>query len=354
VKNLMNTMLPSIEKGLRNDRHPEVSIIIPTLQEGTSIKACIESLLGQTYDRIGEVLVVDGGSTDQTREIVSSFGGAVRLLDNPGVTAASAMNIGIGESRSQVVVRIDAHSEYAPDYVENSVNTLLRTGATMVGGPMRPRGTSKFGNAVALVTSTPLAVGPGRFHYSEEEGEVDTVYLGTFFRVDIEALGQYDETNLQWAAEDQELNYRIRRSGGIVYLDPSIRSWYKPRSAPKPLAKQYRNYGLAKASTLRKHKRLPSWRPLAPALLLLCSVMGLVGGIILRSVPVAISVPLIHLGTVVVGAAYLTRSDRSLFPNSVLAVLICHWSYAFGFFQGIGRVLSRRSFDVKPKGGGRG
>ena len=90
----------------------------------------------------------------------------------------------------------------------------------MVGGPMRPVGISPFGRAVAAVTSSPFGVGPGRFHYSETLEDVDTVYLGAFHRQTVIDAGGYDEVNLQWAAEDQELNFRIRRRGGRILLDP--------------------------------------------------------------------------------------------------------------------------------------
>ena len=87
------------------------------------------------------------------------------------------------------------------------------------------------------------------------------------------AVGGYDETNLQWAAEDQELNYRLRRAGRRIRLDPSIRCSYSPRQGLRALWAQYLNYGVCKASTLKKHRTLPYWRPLAPAAL----VAGTVG-----------------------------------------------------------------------------
>ena len=164
-------------------------------------------------------------------------------------------------------MRADAHTLYEPDYVACSVRAWQTSGADWVGGPMRPVGTTSFGRAVAAVTSSPLGVGPGRFHYADEAGDVETVYLGTFDRRIVDEVGGYDETDLQWAAEDQELNYRLRLAGRRIHLDPSIRSWYFPRETPAALWRQYANYGMCKASTLKKHRTLPYWRPLAPALM---------------------------------------------------------------------------------------
>jgi glycosyltransferase involved in cell wall biosynthesis len=299
--------------------------VIPTLNEENSIAVCIDSLLAQSYKQIGEILVVDGGSRDKTREIVTRYGGRVRLVDNPGITAASAMNLALSEVRNRVVVRIDAHTKYSVSYVERSVEVLLNSNATIVGGPMRPRGTNSFGKAVAIVTSSPLGVGPGKFHYSSTAGPVDTVYLGTFFVEDVVAVGGYDDQELQWAAEDQELNYRIRMAGGIVYLDPTIESWYEPRSSVRALCRQYRNYGLAKASTLKKHRKLPSWRPFAPAALLGLTVAGIVAGLLIQR-------PLV--------ATTRTPSPHSICPSSTrLSLELCGW-----FLSGLDTNCSAATF----------
>jgi glycosyltransferase involved in cell wall biosynthesis len=147
--------------------NPPVSIILPTLNERAFIRDCLDGLLAQDYAGIDEILVVDGGSSDGTREIVASIGAPVRMVDNANVTAAAAMNVGLAEARNEVIVRADAHTLYATDYVRRCVEVLEETGAAVVGGPMRPIGISPFGRAVAAVTSSPVGVGPGRFHYSE-------------------------------------------------------------------------------------------------------------------------------------------------------------------------------------------
>jgi len=194
--------------------NPAVTIILPTLNERAFIKDCLDSLLAQDYSEIDEVLVVDGGSVDGTRDIVASIGPPVRLVDNPNVTAAAAMNVGLAAARNEVIVRADAHTLYATDFVSRNVEVLEETGAAVVGGPMRPVGVSPFGRAVAAVTSSPFGVGPGRFHYSDQREEVETVYLGAYRRSTVLGAGGYDDKHLQWAAEDQERRWsRERRAG---------------------------------------------------------------------------------------------------------------------------------------------
>jgi glycosyltransferase involved in cell wall biosynthesis len=325
---------------------PTVTVVLPTLNERPYIRDCLDSLLAQDYPDVLEILVADGGSEDGTRALVTASGDRVRLLDNPRVTAAAAMNVGIAEAKGQIVCRADAHTLYAPDYVRRCVETLLDTGADNVGGPMRPVGTSNFGRAVAAVTTSVFGVGPARFHIGGAREEVDTVYLGCWRRETLEELGGYDESRLQWAAEDQELNFRIRQRGGRVVLDPSIHSWYFPRDSVRSLARQYSNYGVAKASTLAKHGSLPTWRPLAPAALVAASVSVLLLARRWRrgAIPVAHAVA---LG----GAALWLGREPGVAPHRAwLALETCHWSYGAGFWSGITRVLTGRSFDSRPRG----
>lgn len=327
--------------------NPEITIILPSLNEENFIGDCLDGLLAQDYPAVVEILVVDGGSSDRTREIVESYGSPVRLLDNPRVTAAAAMNIGIEHCRTDLFVRVDAHSTYAANYVSQSVKTSLATGASVVGGPMRPKGTTPFGEAVAVVTSSPLGVGPGKFHYATELQEVETVYLGIFRREEVLKVGGYDEVNLQWAAEDQELNYRIRKNGGRIVLDPEISSVYYPRSTPKALAKQYFNYGLCKASTWKKHHTLPYWRPLAPFLLVNSLLLSLLIGVISRRFLIAFAPAALYFAGIISSAYIVKRGNVKMRPV-IVAFLTCHLSYGCGLTMGILKIIARKDFVTKP------
>lgn len=331
------------------ESHPKVSIVLPAFQERDAIFDCLESLRRQDYPSIDEVLVVDGGSKDGTREIVRDYGWKVRLVDNPRVTAAAAMNVGIAAAKNEIVVRADAHTIYAEDYVSRSVEALRETSATVVGGPMRPVGITRFGRAVAAVTSSPFGIGPGRFHYSDRREFVETVYLGTFLKTSINDVGGYDEVNLQWAAEDQELNYRLRLAGGQILLDPTIRSQYFPRQTPAALRRQYQNYGLCKASTLKKHKTLPYWRPLVPAMMVAGTALWLLVSAWL-GLWWLIPIPLVIYCLLATAISFrLSRPIGIEFTETFRALSICHWAYGLGFLQGLARILFGRPFDNRPK-----
>lgn len=328
-----------------------VTIVLPTLDEREHITDCLDSLLAQDYPAIAEILVVDGGSGDGTRDLAARRGGPVRVVPNPRVTAAAAMNVGIAAASADVIVRADAHTLYAPDFVSRCVEVLETSGADVVGGPMRPVGTTAFGRAVAAVTSSPVGVGPGRFHYADTAEDVDTVYLGTYRREVVTEVGGYDEDELQWAAEDQELNFRLRRNGRRIRLDPSIRSQYFPRQSVRALWKQYFNYGMCKASTLKKHRTLPSWRPLAPAAMVAGAAgLGLVG--VLGRRPVLAAAPVVAYATSAGIVALRLGDQPGVAPHRALGALsICHWAYGLGFWAGMARILTGRPFDTRPRNG---
>ena len=311
-----------------------VSILIPTFNEIAYIDACLASALAQTSP-ILEVLVVDGGSTDGTRERVASYGPPVRLVDNPGRGPASAMNVGIAASQGSIICRMDAHTVFDPSYVSESLRVLLEEDADVVGGPMHPVGTSKFGRAVAAVTSSALGM-PGRFHYARTRIDTDHVYLGMWKRSTLLELGGFDARHFPWVGEDYELSYRIRCNGGRVVCDPAVRSDYTPRQTPVALWRQYNRYGLAKASSLETHRALPSWRPLAPAALVAVTIIGLLAG---RTWRRRSAVPAIHaLGCGVIGH-WVSRRESSDPLRAALVQEICHWSYGLGLWRGIVRMV---------------
>lgn len=327
-------------------RRPPVTIILPTYNEERHIDACLASVVAQTYGTANlEVLIADGRSKDRTRELASAWSDrlpGLKVLDNPKRHQATGLNIALAAASNDLIVRLDAHCSYAADYVERCIDALERTDATVVGGPMRPEGETPFAEGVAVATTTPIGVGPGRFHYSEVEEWVDTVFLGSFRRSDILALGGYDDRRIRPAGEDHELNFRITKNGGKILLDPTIRSVYHPRSTPRSLWTQYHNYGQGKASTLRKHHALPVWRPLAPALFVLGLLLGPLWWQFDSTRRAFIGALLVYGAVVAITALVKSRFRFGLALRAVAAIVVMHLSYGLGFLRGLGRNLLRR------------
>lgn len=160
---------------------------------------------------------------------------------------------------------MDVHCEYSSDYVRASVRVLQRTGADNVGGAQRARANTSFQQALCRALSSPLGVGGAKYRSVDDEGYVDTVFLGAFRRSVFETVGMYDPRAI--TNEDADLNQRILAAGGAVYLSREIVVHYFPRASLAAVARQYFRYGKGRARTLLKHGRFVSPRPAIPFLM---------------------------------------------------------------------------------------
>ena len=215
--------------------YPNISLVLPIRNEERYIEACVESIFRQDYPAEKmEVIFVDGRSGDRTVDILRGMQKKypqIRILDNPNKTVPYAMNIGIRASTAPVIVRLDVHAEYMPDYVRLSVETLLTRDCDNVGGVVETRGRGFMGEAIAAMLSTPLGVGNSQFRTTNEDAYVDTLPFGCFRRELFDRIGFYDERMTR--NQDNELNYRIRKNGGKVFLNHRVRSIYYCRDTLK-------------------------------------------------------------------------------------------------------------------------
>jgi GT2 family glycosyltransferase len=319
-----------------------VSVILPVRDDVSLIGECLDAVLASDYpaDRL-EVLVVDGMSADGTREAVAARAAEdarLRLVDNPGRTAAAGLNRGVEVAHGEVIVRMDARTRPEPDYVRACVEILERSGASSVGGPQRATGTGLVGRAAAVATTSPYGAGDARFRYSERQEEVDTVYLGAWRRSTLESTGGFDEGLA--VNQDYELNHRLRKAGGRVLLSPSIRSTYRIRESLGELAGQYYRYGRGKAGMLRRFPDALRWRQLAPPAL----VAGLAASVaILPVAPAAAAIlPGLYAATTVL-TSVLTGIRRDPGTTAVLPVVFAtiHLSWGLGFWAGLLRGIAR-------------
>ena len=250
--------------------HPFVSIIVPCYNEEATIRHLLEAVLVQTYPREHlELVISDGLSTDRTRDVIATFQKehadlSVRVVDNKVKTIPSGLNQAIRESRGEIIVRLDAHSMPIPEYVERCVAAHQSGKGENVGGvwEIRPGEETWIAESISLAAAHPLGVGDAMYRLNAKAGAVDTVPFGSFRRALIEKIGVFDETLL--SNEDYEFNTRVRESGGVIWLDPSIRSVYFSRSTLGKLATQYWRYGYWKLQMLRRYPHTLRWRQALP------------------------------------------------------------------------------------------
>jgi succinoglycan biosynthesis protein ExoA len=307
---------------------PSVAILLPVFNEGGSIDACLQSLADQDYDGLIEILVADGGSTDDTLDRLGLWADGLRRLrifENPERLQSAGLNLLAEVAHSEVLIRADAHTLYAPDYVSRSVGVLDDLPGVAVGGPMVPLGKSEFGKAVATAFRSPLAIGPARFHHTSHPTEADTVYLGAMKKETWDSLGGM-RTLPSRVAEDADFYYRLRKAGGTVLVDPAIATIYQPRETITDLWRQFYRYGLGKADMLYVNGEFPSWRPLAPLALILGLAVGLL--LLLWGDPRLLSVVIVAWLLALVVASRLS-------PLVLIATAVMHLSYGIGLLRGL-------------------
>ncbi|MGK0714525.1 glycosyltransferase family 2 protein [Leucobacter sp. W1153] len=329
---------------------PAVSYVMPVLNEEEHLEAAVRTILAQQYAGDKEIVLALGPSTDRSSEIADRLAAAdprVRLVDNPGRDIPIGLNLAIAASQFPIIVRVDAHSELVPEYTSAGIAALRREGAANVGGVMQAAGRTTVQRAIAAGYNSPYGLGGGAYHGDGTPGPAESAYLGIFRREAIEAVGGYDPEIRR--GEDWELNLRIRRAGGIVWFDPSLRVTYWPRASLPDLARQFFATGAWRAVLVRRYPRAHPWRFFVPgtlvlglstsAIVLILQGFGLLPWTWWSMVHV---LPITYLGAVAFAATKLPalRGARErLLGGSVLATM--HVSWGVGFLVGIAGGASR-------------
>jgi glycosyltransferase involved in cell wall biosynthesis len=256
---------------------------MPVLNEENHLEAAVLAILSQDYEGPIQVVLALGPSTDGTNEVASRICDSdprVSSVPNPTGRTPEGLNAALAATTQEIVVRVDAHSELSDGYIRLAVETLQRTGADNVGGIMGARGVTKFEKAVAAAMTSPLGVGSASFHTGGTEGPAETVYLGVFKRSALDRVGGYDPAFTR--AQDWEMNYRIRTTGGTVWFNPDLFVTYRPRPNVFKLAKQYFEYGSWRHEVMRRHpdtrRTKSALRYFAPPLAVLLIVIGKILG----------------------------------------------------------------------------
>lgn len=314
-----------------------LTVFIPMRNEEEYIEACLHSVMQNLLppEAEMEVLVFDGESTDRSVDIVKALAATdprIRLINNPRRIQSAAFNRALEQARGEYFFRLDAHSLYRPDYFATCLRLLQETGADNVGGVMAAEGRTSTGRAVAAAVSSRFGVGDAQYRVATRPGWVDTVYLGAWRTATLRNLGGMREDLA--VNEDYELNSRLRKAGGRIWLDPSLRTHYFPRDSFVALARQYTRYGFWKARTILEHPWTLRWRQLAaPALVI---------GILFTPLAIAIFGPIGWLALGIYAAANLSasiiaaRQGWATLPLLPFIFLTIHCTWGAGFLVGLG------------------
>jgi succinoglycan biosynthesis protein ExoA len=325
-----------------------ISVIAPMLNEAEHVENLVADIAAQDWEGELEVFVADGGSTDgsveRLRAAAARRGVDVTVLENPERWVSYGLNRCIRAARGDLIVRIDCHSRYPSDYLRRCAVASEETGAENVGGILVPSGRTLTERAVAAAVDSAFGGVGWTRHRTDERCEVDTVALGAFRPEAFDRAGLFDETLVR--NQDDEFNLRLRRAGGRVVLDPSIRSYYTPRGSLRRLFRQYYEYGRWKAPVMRKHGQATSARSLVPGVF----VLGLAALVHLSAWDPR-AAALLALETTAYAALALgfsvaclrrRREPWSLLPRIVAVFPTMHLAHGLGMIAGWLRTVERR------------
>ncbi|MBD7956733.1 glycosyltransferase family 2 protein [Microbacterium sp. Sa4CUA7] len=325
-----------------------VTFVMPVLNERDYLLRAVRAVLQQDVaPRPVELVLALGPSTDGTTELARRLADAdsrIVLVDNPAADIPVGLNLAIRAGRYPTIVRVDAHSDLAPDYTRDALETLDRVRAANVGGIMRADGRTPFQRAVARAYNSPIGLGGGAYHGGAHEGPAESAYLGVMRRAVLEEVGMFDESIRR--GEDWELNLRIQRAGYRVWFDPRLAVTYWPRESWTRLVRQFFATGTWRGELVRRYGRRNSVRYFAPPALVVLTVFALViaalqlAGVLsgpwslvasLAYVPIAAYVLLI--AAVAIGPGGGTGWRDKLWTLAVLPSM--HLAWGAGFIRGV-------------------
>jgi GT2 family glycosyltransferase len=320
---------------------------MPIRNEAAYIEQSLRSILLQDYPahRL-EILIVDGNSTDATRDRITQVWRQfplhqIKIIDNPRQYMPMGFNLGIKHTRSEIIIMMGGHAVLAEDYVTQCVKLLNEHTAACVGGAMETVASGFVSRRIATAMGSSFGVGGVAFRTRPNRlMEVDTAVFGAYRRTVFAEIGCLDEEMVR--NQDDEFNYRLREHGGKILFSPLIRSRYYSRSSFSALWKQYYQYGFWKVRVLQKHPLQMSPRQFVPPLF----VLGLLGSALLAFIPplrpLSPVLPLLYLAANIT-ASTITAAKKGWehFPVLPLVFSILHLSYGLGFLAGMLKFWNR-------------
>lgn len=327
-----------------------LSVIMPIYNEEKYIAKCLDSILEQDYPKEDmELLLCDGMSKDRTREIIAEYQEKypwIQLLDNPKKIAPCAMNVGIKASKGDVIIRLDAHVTYPNNYFSLLVKKLNELpGAENVGAICNtlPVNETIEAQSIAAVLSSSFGMGNSHFRVgADKEMEVDTVPFGCFHRYIFDKVGMYDEELVR--NQDDELNARIIKSGGKIYLIPELQCEYFARDTAKKVYKMFYQYGVFKPLVNKKLGSPATVRQFFP----LFFVLGLlIGPVVCAFAPVLWYDYFAVIFLWLLLATYFSVRESKNIKRILVQdwiYFVVHFGYGWGYIVGIYKILFHRPF----------
>jgi cellulose synthase/poly-beta-1,6-N-acetylglucosamine synthase-like glycosyltransferase len=319
--------------------NPLVSVVIPMYNEGEIIEQCIGSVLNQNYPgRQTEIIVVDGGSTDDSREKVENLKELhpnISLYDNPKQTSSSGLNVGVMHAKGDVIIILGAHALMDREFIRLNISYLREKNVKCVGGTTVNIGKTYTQQAIGLAMNSPFGLSSAPYRYCQKPRFVDTVIYASYRRELFDEVGLFNEEGL--ISDDAELNWRIREAGHRIFYTPEIKSYYYPRRSLGKLFRQIFRYGILRVNVVKEHIGSIKLAHLVPSVFII-SLLGSLALSLLdqRALYLFFSILGVYVLFILLATlhACLKKSWR-YFPMLPLIFAVLHISFGLGFIVGI-------------------
>jgi len=314
------------------------SIVIPCLNEEKYIGNCIDSILNQSYDTsLIEIIVVDGGSTDKTPEILSDYLkkiSGLKIFHNSEKVTPRALNIGIKNATGEVVVILGAHTRIDPEFISLNNKFLTERNIKVSGGTQINEKKTFRQKLIGIVMGLPFGISSASYRWSKKEQFVDTVVYAAYKKEIFEEIGYFEEKFS--ISEDAEINWRIRQKGYKIFYSPQIKTYYYPRTQIIGFLKQLFRYGILRVNVVKKHPDALKFVHLIPSIFVLV-ILGLAAllPISIVSLKILIFIVCIHVLISLVTSFKYLKSDQFGFLFFIpILIFLMHFFWGLGFLIG--------------------
>jgi glycosyltransferase involved in cell wall biosynthesis len=320
-----------------------ISVICPVYNEEKYISKFIDSIIAQDYNHNNmEVFLIDGGSTDDTVNIVKEYCSKYHFLtylNNPETYQVFAINKGIKASKGDYIIRLDAHSVYPSNYFSSLLKSALELNADNIGGICKtvPANDTNIAKSIALTMGHPFGVGNSMFRIGTNKIiETDTVPFGCYKRSVFDSIGYFDEELKR--NEDDEFNARLLKNGGKIFLNPEIVVDYYGRDSLSKISMMFYQYGFFKPLVNYKCKSITTIRQIVPLLFVLFLIFGFIFSFTNKFILLSyLIILLIYLVLSFTTSFFLALKNKNFYLIFLmpLTFFLAHLSYGWGYLLGL-------------------
>ena len=317
----------------------KISFVIPCRNEVKYISETINSILNQKiqYKDI-EIIIVDGLSDDGTKEILSDIqkkDSRIIVIDNVKKITPVALNLGVKKATGDHIFILGAHAKITNDYVTNCFQIFENhNDVSCAGGPITSISNSALGKAIALAMSSSIGVGNAKHRFPDYEGYAEMACFPVFKKEVFNQIGYFDEELIR--NQDDDFCFRLRKSGGKIYISSRVKSFYYVRESIRSLFKQYYQYGFWRIALLKKHKLPIALRQQIPFLFFSLVLILFFLGIFLNDLKISFALPGLYLLILILYTLKILIVEKKLYSRWLpLVIFSLHFSYGLGFAVGI-------------------